>query len=187
MDAADWRNASMKDKAKIAHGKFVEKCTDKVLRYANYAAIGVLAFGLLMRLIYMFGSSEKGENYSGFWFFFMTLYYGVFLAMLVFAYHPDQENKHSLLVRVHFRMLDFDFGRGLWIFFISMIMNEVHDDGEVVYGIVTCLIAIANMILGFNEMKDNIKVAMGNGEVKGIDAMAMASDNNDDDDEDNGG
>jgi len=84
-------------------------------------------------------------------------------------------------------MLDFDFGRGLWIFFISMIMNEVHDDGEVVYGIVTCLIAIANMILGFNEMKDNIKVAMGNGEVKGIDAMAMASDNNDDDDEDNGG
>jgi len=84
-------------------------------------------------------------------------------------------------------MLDFDFGRGLWIFFISMIMNEVHDDGEVVYGIVTCLIAIANMILGFNEMKDNIKVAMGNGEVKGNDAMAMASDNNDDDDEDNGG
>lgn len=185
MNAADFRNASMKDKAKMAHGKLVEKCTDKVLRYSNYVALGVLTFGLFMRLIYMFGSSDKGENYSGFWFFFMTLYYGFFLAILGFAYHPNQENKFSLLVRVHFRMLDFDFGRGLWIFFISMIMNEVHDDGEVVYGIITCLIAICNMILGFNEMKDNIKVAMG-GEVQGTDAMAMASDNNEDE-EDNGG
>jgi len=82
-------------------------------------------------------------------------------------------------------MLDFDFGRGIFIFFISMIMNEVHDDGEVVYGIITCLIAIADCILGFNEFKENIKVAMGNGEIQGADAMA--DDKDVDSSEDKGG
>lgn len=156
MDRSDWRRASIKDKAKLAHGKFVEKCTDKVLRYANYAALGLLALGLLLRLVFMFGDEEKGPNYNGFWFFFSTLYYGLFLAILGLSYHPNQENQYSLLVRVHFRLLDFDFGRGLFIFFITMMMNEVHANGEVIYGIITCLIAIANLILGFSEFKKNI-------------------------------
>lgn len=47
------------------------------------------------------------------------------------------------------------------MFFVSMMMCEIHDEGEVVYGIVTCLIAISNMILGFSEFKRNILAATG--------------------------
>lgn len=92
MEASDWRSASMKDKAKLAHGKFKEKCTDKVLKIANYVCIGVLAFGVIMNLVFLFSGGEKPPNYSGFWFFFSTLYYAFFLALLALSLHPDQEN-----------------------------------------------------------------------------------------------
>lgn len=87
---------------------------------ANFAAVGLLALGLIFRFVYMFTSETKSANYSGFWFFFETVFYGLFLALVGFALHPNQENPHSVAVRTHFRILDFDFGRGLFMFYLAM-------------------------------------------------------------------
>lgn len=68
----------------------------------------------------MFSSETKGPNYSGFWFFFETGFYGLFLGLVALAMHPNQDYPLSLAVRVNFRVLDFDFGRGLFMFYLAM-------------------------------------------------------------------
>ena len=124
---SDWRQANVRDKAKIAkemaklaHSRFKETCTGKVLRVANYAAVGILGLGWILRWVYMFTGEAKSPEYSGFWFFCATMFYAFFLALLGLSLHPDEGNKFGLLVRVHFRALDFDFGRGVFIFFLAM-------------------------------------------------------------------
>lgn len=140
----------------MAHSKFRETCTGRVLRIANYVAVGLLGLGFILRFVYMFTDEVKGPNYSGFWFFMATLFYGGFLALLGLSLHPDEENKFGLLVRVHFRVLDFDFGRGLFIFYLAMQMCEVHSNGEVFFAVFVCIVAIVDMIQGFMEFKENV-------------------------------
>jgi len=103
-----------KEKAKMAHSKFKETCTGRVLQLANFAAVGLLALGLIFRFVFMFSSETKSANYSGFWFFLSTIFYGMFLALIGLSLHPNQGHPHSVAVRTHIRVLDFDFGRGLF-------------------------------------------------------------------------
>ena len=135
-----------KEKAKLAREKFHDTCTGRVLRLANYAAVGLLALGFIFRFVYMFTDEEKPTTYGGFWFFMSTIFYGFLVGLLGISLHPNEEFKPSMLLRVHFRVLDFDFGRGLFIFFLAMEMCEVHSNGEVIYAVVACLVAIVDMI-----------------------------------------
>ena len=159
----DWKQASAadkaviaKEKAKMAHAKFKETCTGKTLKIANFVAVGLLAVGLIFRFVYMFTGELKGPDYSGFWFFISTFFYLALLSLLALSLHPDENNKASLMIRVYFRVLDFDFGRGLFIIYMSMQMCEVHSNGEVIYAIATCIIAIIDMYIGFPEFKQNL-------------------------------
>ena len=115
----------------------------------------------------MFTSETKSPDYSGFWFFLSTCFYGFFLAIVALAMHPNQEHPYSLAVRVHFRVLDFDFGRGLFMLFLTMQMVEVHSNGEVIYAIIVIVISVIDMLQGFLEFKENLQ-AIGNEEPQEI-------------------
>ena len=82
--------------------------------------VGLLILGFVFRFVYMFTDEEKGADYSGFWFFLETLIYGIFIGFLGLSMHPNEEHHLSILVRTQFRVLDFDFGRGAFIFYLSM-------------------------------------------------------------------
>ena len=101
----------------------------------------------------MFSQEKKGPHYSPFWFFLETVIYGLLIAALALAMHPNEENMYCQLVRVHCRLLDFDFGRGLIILFLAMQMSEVVANGEVVYSLFAIFVAIVDMYLGFPVFK----------------------------------
>ena len=81
-----------KEKAKMAHSKFKETCTGRVLRLANYAALALLGLGFIFRFVFMFTNEVKSPNYSGFWFFLSTVSYGGILAVLGLALHPNEQH-----------------------------------------------------------------------------------------------
>ena len=145
-----------KEKAKMAHSKFKETCTGKTLRVANYVAVGLLILGFIFRFVYMFTDEVKGPDYSGFWFFLETIIYGLFIGLLGLSMHPNEEHPLSMLVRTQIRVLDFDFGRGAFILYLSMQMCEVVSNGEVIYALVSCLIAVVDMYLGFPDFKETL-------------------------------
>ena len=58
---SDFKGANAKDKAviakekaKVAHAKFKETCTGRILRITNYAAVGLLLLGYVFRFVFMF-------------------------------------------------------------------------------------------------------------------------------------
>lgn len=59
------------------------------------------------------------------------------------------------MVRINVRLLDFDFGRGILILFLSMQMCEVVANGEVVYAVVAVVISLIDIYLGFNVFKQS--------------------------------
>ena len=140
----------------MAHTKFKETCTGRTLKIANYVAVGLLVLGFIFRFVYMFTDEEKTVDYSGFWFFLETLIYGIFIALLAVSLHPNEEHLASVMVRTQFRVLDFDFGRGAFIFYLSMQMCEVVSNGEVVYALFAIFIAFIDMYLGFPVFKESV-------------------------------
>lgn len=140
----------------MAHEKFKDTCTGRTLRIANYVALGLLILGWVFRFVYMFTDEEKTEDYSGFWFFLETLVFGFFIGCLAVSLSPNESNKQSQIVRQYFRVLDFDFGRGAFIFYLSMQMCEVVSNGEVVYSVFAVLIALVDMYLGFPVFKESL-------------------------------
>ena len=150
-----------KEKAKAAHSKFKETCTGRTLRLTNYVAVGILAFGFVFRFVFMFSGEEKGPHYSGFWFFLETVVYGMMIALVALSMHPNEENPFSIMVRTQCRLLDFDFGRGIAIFFLAMSMCEVVANGEVIYALVASLISIIDMYLGYPVFKQSVLALKG--------------------------
>lgn len=109
----------------------------------------------------MFSSETKSADYSGFWFFLSTFFYGAFIAVLAVSMHPNEQNKFCYLVRFYFRCLDFNFGRGVFIFYLAMQMCEVSANGETWFAITPCVIAIIDMYLGFSVFKQTFIAASG--------------------------
>lgn len=152
-----------KEKAKMAHSKFKETCTGRTLKLTNYVAVGLLAFGWVFRFVFMFSGEEKGPHYSGFWFFLETMIYGILIAVVALSLHPNEENMYSQLVRINCRLLDFHFGRGIFIFFLALQMCEVVANGEVVYALVASVISLIDMYLGYPVFKQSMLALSGEG------------------------
>jgi len=131
------------------------------LRLTNYVAVGILAFGFVFRFVFMFSGEEKGPHYSGFWFFLETVVYGMIIALVALSMHPNEENPLSIMVRTQCRLLDFDFGRGIAIFFLAMSMCEVVANGEVIYALVASLISFIDMYLGYPVFKQSVLALKG--------------------------
>merc|ERR1712146_116954 len=109
-----------------------------------------------MGFVYMFTDEEKGVDYSGFWFFLETCIVGFFIALLAASMHPNEEHPMSVMVRTYIRVLDFDFVRGAFIFYLSMQICEVVSNGEVIYALVGITIALIDMYLGFPVFKESV-------------------------------
>ena len=124
-------------------------------------AVGLLILGWVFRFVFMFSGETKGPHYSPFWFFLETVIYGLIIAAVALSMHPNEENFHCKLVRVHCRLLDFEFGRGIFILFLSMQMCEVVANGEELYAAVTTIIALIDMYLGFPVFKQSIQALKG--------------------------
>lgn len=126
-----------------------EKCTDKVLRIANVVAAVIFALGAVFRTIKCFG--------PGFNFFFMitTIYFWIFIVMLGLA-EAGETFKGRLLVTTYFNFLDKQFGKGLFMLFLCLMLCEVTDNAEVVLAIVCIIIAICNLIIGWGQAKKGI-------------------------------
>lgn len=58
-------------------------------------------------------------------------------------------------------MLDFDFGRGIFIFFLAMSMCEVVANGEVIYALVATCISFIDMYLGYPVFKQSVLALQG--------------------------
>ena len=63
----------------------------------------------------------------------------------------DPENKHSVMVRTYFNFLDKIIGKGLFLIFLSMILIDKQDQGEVIVAIVCIIIGVIDLILGCSE------------------------------------
>ena len=123
-----------------------EKCTDKVLRIANIVATGLLILGAVFRVMYAFG-----ENFN-FFFMFTTFYFWVFVIMLGVSELPE-ENKMRVKLATYYNFLDFQFGKGLFMLFLVIMLCEVTENAEVVLSIPLVAIAVCNLIIGWSQAK----------------------------------
>ena len=126
-----------------------EKCTDKVLRIANIVAVILLLLGAVFRLIFAFG-----ENFN-FFFMFTTFYFWIFVIMLGLSEGKD-EWRPRVLTATYFNFLDKQFGKGLFLLFLVLMLCEVTENAEVVIAIPLICIAICNLIIGWNQAKKGL-------------------------------
>ena len=107
----------------------------------------LLLIGAIVRLVHCFG-----ENFN-FFYFISTLYFFVFIGIFT-AINAHETNKFSVFCRTYFNFLDKVFGRGAFMFFLSMmIVERKQKKGEVFMCVIVAIIAILNMVYGFGEAK----------------------------------
>lgn len=125
-------------------------CTDRLQLIANIIACAILLLGAIIRLIFSFQ-----YGYFRVLFFFLTLFYLSFIVLLGLSLLPSQ-NKVSIFVRTYFNFLDNCCGKGLFILFLSMIMVEQAEWYLIIMTIITCFIAVIDLIIGCKEAKEGL-------------------------------
>lgn len=102
------------------------------------------------------GNTTEPKSNFNFFFFISSLYFVVFIAILA-AILAHEENKFSVFCRTYFNFLDKIFGRGVFMFFLSMMMVERNQRaGEVIMCVIVALIAVLNMVYGWGEARKKL-------------------------------
>ena len=155
-------NADSENKASNAINKMQANCTDTVLFYANLFAIAMLVIGNILRFMHCFKTTEKEENGEkkmvaqfNLFFFVITLYMLAFIVLLLVGTFAAagyfREKGFTQFVIKNFKAVDSKFGRGLFIIFVSFIMLEIPEAGEIVLAIICFIIALIDIVIGCRE------------------------------------
>lgn len=88
-----------------------------MIKAANLLACGLIVIATLIRFSYL-----VTEYFS--FFLLMQNFFLLFFIGLLAASEGMFGSTNSLLVRTYFGMLDYFFGRGLWMCFLSLILFE---------------------------------------------------------------
>lgn len=126
------------------------KCTDRVARLANLIAIGICAYGILIRILFNFG--VVGGEASGFdlFLFLHTFYFGSFVFLLGAAEYGG-ENNYTRFALTYFNFLARRIGRGLFLIFLAMLLTMTTGSFEGLLAIIVVCIGIIDIILGWDE------------------------------------
>lgn len=167
--------------AKKGVEKIKEKCTDKVLKLANIVGTVLLLLGAILRLVHLFGCSSVvaakrmlGETAaatvavtaapevavaaapcaSNFNFFFMiTTFYFWFFVIIFGLTEAKEELKARVFVVTYFNFLDSQFGKGLFLLFLTIMLCETSNAIDIIIGLVIIGIAVCNLIIGWSQDK----------------------------------
>ena len=144
----------------------MKTCTSAALFIPNVITICLLFIGFILRLVYCFSSSEydpgtgKKEMRSNFNFFFLmtTLYYLIFLVILLVGVLGNNQccksgrNKQFInFVMRQFKMVEGKLGRGLMIIFLSFLVLEVPQVGEIVVASLCIIVGAINIWISCSE------------------------------------
>ena len=78
----------------------------------------------------------------------LTAYLLLFIVILILA------EFRNLRVRVYFDFLDHKWGRGWYILFIALLVLERNGSMEIGLSLIVMVIAVLNMIIGYNQGSD---------------------------------
>jgi hypothetical protein len=111
----------------------------------NLVAAALMITCVVFRFIYY---TDNGASEFKFFSFILTIYLALFVILLVLAEFRVQK------IRTYFDVLDSKWGRGWFILFIALLVLEVHTALEVILCILAILIALFNMLVGWNQGSD---------------------------------
>ena len=129
-----------------------ERCNDKVSRIANIISLGALAVWSVLRFLWCFGVGGGGFNL---WFFISSLYLLSFVAVHILV-EMNKDHKYSILARTYFNFLNTIIGRGFFLIFMSMILIEKQDQGEIIIAIGVIATGICDIVLGWDQEDQGI-------------------------------
>jgi len=95
-------------------------------------------------------ATAKASGFANFCFFMETLYFIAFIAILALI-EFKKDNKFSVLARTYFNFLNTILGRGVYLIFMAMILVEKHDQFEIGIAIYIIVVAICDIVLGWDE------------------------------------
>jgi len=107
-----------------------------------------------LRFLWCFGVGAE-EAHFNFFFFLSTLYQMSFVVIHAFV-EFKQDHKYSILARTYFNFLNTINGRGIFLIFMSLILAEKTDQGEVIVAIIVIVIGGCNIVLGWDQERQDI-------------------------------
>ena len=143
--------SNLKDKATT---QIRVRCNDKVSRVANIIAVLGLAVWSVIRFLWSVGVGPEGAHFN--FFFFVTSLYLISFVVILGLIELKPDHRYSVLMRTYFNFLNTIIGRGVYLIFLSLILMEKSDQGEIVGGVIIIVIGITNIILGWNQDKQQI-------------------------------
>jgi len=107
-----------------------------------------------MRFLYNFGVGPEAAGFNLF-FFLSSCYLISFLIIhALIEFSPD--HKYSILARTYFNFLNTIIGRGLFLIFMSLVLLEKDDQGEILIALIVIGVGIVDIILGWNQDKQEM-------------------------------
>jgi hypothetical protein len=67
-----------------------------------------------------------------------------------------QDHEYAIMARTYFNFLNTIIGRGLFLIFMALILAEKSDQGEIIIALVVICIGICNIVLGWDQEKQDI-------------------------------
>jgi len=122
--------------------KIKKACAGTILRIATLIGCGLMVLVTFIRFAYL------GKDFS--FFYMVQVFFLLFMIMLI-VFAEDVFPKRGQLCRTYFNLLDSNYGRGLFMLYLCVILFERTEKGEEFFAVIVLIIAVFNICIGYSE------------------------------------
>ena len=129
------------------------KCSQRLLMAVNLIACALMLISIALRFYYL--AVYKDGQSRAIFFVVLAIYQVMMITFLILAEFKN------IRVRLYFDIMDSKWGRASLILFIQLLIFESRSRAIIVIlGIVVLFIAVAGLILGWNEGPDGTNTSL---------------------------